>query len=142
MSMQRTNVEAGIRHADPSVPLRRPVPVENTSPERRAARLSSIQARSKTIALVAAVARNGVIGLSGGIPWHLPEDFQHFKKSTLHQTVLMGRTTFESIGRPLPGRDTLVLTRDRSWHRDGVRIAHDLQEAIDMAEDLPGDLMV
>lgn len=104
--------------------------------------MSLIQARSKTIVIVAAVASNSVIGRDGGIPWHIPEDFQHFKRATLHHTLLMGRTTFESIGRPLPGRETIVLTRNRAWTHPGVQVAHDLQDAIDLAEDMPGDLMV
>jgi dihydrofolate reductase len=91
---------------------------------------------------VAAIAENGVIGHRGSIPWHLPEDFKHFRRATLDHTVLMGRTTFESIGRPLPQRSNLVVTRDPAWRHAGVRVVHDLQSAVDAAEDLPGDLMV
>ncbi|WP_227466946.1 dihydrofolate reductase [Nocardioides lijunqiniae] len=104
--------------------------------------MSALLARSKRIVLIAAVAQNRVIGHAGGIPWRLPEDFAHFKRSTLHQTVLMGRATFDSIGRALPDRDTIVLTRDQSWKAPGVRVAHTLQAAVDMAEELSGDLMV
>ncbi|MBJ7358001.1 dihydrofolate reductase [Nocardioides sp.] len=86
-----------------------------------------------TVTLIAAVARNGVIGAGGGIPWHLPEDFAHFKATTLGHTLLMGRATYESIGRPLPGRTTIVLTRDPAWSADGVRVAHSLEEALAMA---------
>ena len=66
----------------------------------------------RTVTLIAAVARNGVIGHDGGIPWHLPADFAHFKATTLGHTLVMGRATYDSIGRPLPGRTTIVLTRD------------------------------
>ncbi len=98
--------------------------------------------RSKRIVLVAAVAENGVIGAAGGIPWHLPEDFKHFKATTLGHTLVMGRATYDSIGRPLPGRTTIVLTRDPDWSADGVLVAHDLDAALELAEDLPGDVMI
>lgn len=92
--------------------------------------------------LIAAVARNGVIGHRGGIPWHLPEDFAHFKATTLGHTLVMGRATYDSIGRPLPGRTTIVLTRDPAWNADGVIVAHDLDSALSLAEDLPGDVYI
>ena len=94
------------------------------------------------LVLIAAVARNGVIGHRGGIPWHLPEDFAHFKATTLGHTLVMGRATYDSIGRPLPGRTTIVLTRDPDWRADGVLVAHDLDSALARAEDLPGDVYV
>jgi len=92
-----------------------------------------------TVTLIAAVARNGVIGADGGIPWHLPEDFAHFKATTLGHTLVMGRATYDSIGRPLPGRTTIVLTRDPGWRADGVLTATSLDEALAMAE---GDVFV
>jgi dihydrofolate reductase len=92
-----------------------------------------------TVTLIAAVARNGVIGADGGIPWHLPEDFAHFKATTLGHTLLMGRATYESIGRPLPGRTTIVLTRDPDWAAGGVLVADSLEEAMGMAK---GDVFV
>jgi len=92
-----------------------------------------------TLTLIAAVARNGVIGADGGIPWHLPADFAHFKATTLGHTLVMGRATYDSIGRPLPGRTTIVLTRDRAWHADGVLTAGSLEEALAMAQ---GDVYV
>lgn len=88
-----------------------------------------------TVTLIAAVARNGVIGAGGGIPWHLPEDFAHFKATTLGHTLVMGRATYESIGRPLPGRTTIVVTRDAGWTADGVLVAHSLEEALAMGGD-------
>ena len=92
--------------------------------------------------LIAAVARNGVIGAEGGIPWHLPADFAHFKSTTLGHTLVMGRATYDSIGRPLPGRTTIVLTRDPSWSAEGVLVADSLPAALALAADLPGDVFV
>jgi dihydrofolate reductase len=96
----------------------------------------------KRVVLVAAVAENGVIGDGPDIPWRIPGEQAEFKRLTLGHTLLMGRTTYESIGRPLPGRTTIVLTRDDSWHADGVLVAHDVDEALRLAADLPGDVMV
>jgi dihydrofolate reductase len=86
-----------------------------------------------SIALVAAVAANGVIGAQGGLPWHLPEDLKWFKQVTLGKAVVMGRLTWQSIGRPLPGRANIVLTSDTAWHRDGAHPAHSLAQALELA---------
>jgi dihydrofolate reductase len=87
------------------------------------------------LVLVAAVAENGVIGLDGGMPWRLPGDLKHFKRTTLGKPVIMGRRTFDSIGRkPLPGRPNIVLTRDRNFRADGVISAATVDEAIQAAE--------
>jgi dihydrofolate reductase len=94
------------------------------------------------IVLVAAVARNGVIGNGPDIPWRIPGEQAEFKKLTMGHVLLMGRTTYESIGRPLPGRTTIVLTRDPSWLAEGVVVAHDLDDALAQAASLPGDVMV
>lgn len=98
------------------------------------------------VVLVAAYARNRVIGADGGIPWHLPEDFAHFKAVTSGHTLVMGRATWDSIGRPLPGRTTVVVTRDPAWtageHAAAVRVARSLEEALAIAETLPGDTIV
>jgi dihydrofolate reductase len=94
------------------------------------------------VVLVAAVAANGVIGRDGGIPWHLPEDLRHFKATTTGHVVLMGRRTYQSIGRPLPGRTTVVLTRDPDWSADGVLVARSVPEARRLAEERGVDLMV
>ena len=102
--------------------------------------------RDGRVVLVAAHAANRVIGRDGGIPWHLPEDFAHFKAVTLGHTLVMGRATWDSIGRPLPGRTTVVVTRDPSWtpgaYGDRVRVAHSFDEALAIAAELPGDTMV
>lgn len=81
-----------------------------------------------------AIARNGVIGRGNTLPWHLPEDLKHFKAVTLGKPVLMGRRTFESIGKPLPGRLNLVLTHDTKWQVDGTVTVHSLEEAFRRTE--------
>ncbi|MBY6204039.1 dihydrofolate reductase [Halomonas denitrificans] len=83
------------------------------------------------IVLVAALGRNRVIGVDGEMPWHLPADLAHFKQVTLGHPVIMGRATFESIGRPLPGRRNLVLSRSWSEAPSGVECARSLDEALD-----------
>ncbi len=80
---------------------------------------------------MAAVARNGVIGRDHALPWRLPRDLRRFKSLTLGKPILMGRRTFESIGRALPGRKNLVLTRDRGWTAPGVTVVHSLGEALE-----------
>lgn len=86
------------------------------------------------IALIAAVARNGVIGRDNQMPWRLPGELQYFKQVTLGKPVVMGRKTFLSIGRPLPGRSNIVITRDHDFRADGVTVAHDLDEALSLAD--------
>lgn len=82
------------------------------------------------ITLVVARARNGVIGNKGALPWHLPADLKRFKAITIGKPVVMGRKTFESIGRPLPGRQNIVLTRQAGWTAAGVTVVPNLAEAI------------
>lgn len=91
------------------------------------------------ISLIAAVAQNGVIGREGGLPWRIPEDLKFFKATTLGKPVIMGRKTFQSIGKPLPGRMNIVLTRDRNWHAPGTIVAHDLDAALRAARDSGAD---
>jgi dihydrofolate reductase len=85
---------------------------------------------TQVISLVVAMARNRVIGRDNTLPWRLPEDLKHFKAVTLGKPVLMGRKTFESIGKPLPGRTNLVLTRDRGWKSEGAVVVHSVEEAL------------
>ena len=85
--------------------------------------------------LVVAVARNRVIGRDNGLPWHLPADLQHFKRTTMGKPLLMGRKTFESIGKPLPGRTTLVLPRDALWSSPGVVTVHSMEAALQESRD-------
>lgn len=83
--------------------------------------------------IVAAVARNGVIGVGGRLPWRIPEDLARFKRLTMGNALVMGRATFESIGRPLPGRSNIVLTRRPGWSHDGVDTADSLEAAREIA---------
>jgi dihydrofolate reductase len=94
------------------------------------------------VVIVAAVARNGVIGVDGGLPWHIPEDMARFKRLTMGHALVMGRATFESIGRPLPGRTNIVLTRRPGWSSDGVQVAGSLEEALAIADSLRLDAFV
>lgn len=89
--------------------------------------------------MVAAVAENGVIGADADIPWKISEDFAHFKATTTGHVLVMGRTTHEGIGRPLPGRTTVVLTRDSDWSAEGVHVAHSITHALDLADELLRD---
>ena len=77
---------------------------------------------------VVAMTPEQVIGKDGGMPWHLPEDLQVFKKLTLGHPIVMGRKTFDSLKRPLPHRQNIVLTRDKSWHAEGVTVIHHPEE--------------
>ncbi|GEQ98614.1 dihydrofolate reductase [Iodidimonas gelatinilytica] len=85
------------------------------------------------LSLIVAAAENGVIGMKGEMPWHLPADLRYFRKITLGHTVLMGRKTYESIGKPLPKRRNIVITRQENWHAEGVEVASSVDEAIRMA---------
>jgi len=92
-------------------------------------------AREPLVSLIVAVARNGVIGHANTLPWRLPKDLKRFKAFTLSKPILMGRRTFESIGRVLPGRTNLVLTRDPRWSAPGVTVVRSLEEALQKAGD-------
>jgi dihydrofolate reductase len=96
----------------------------------------------KRVVLVAAVADNGVIGNGGELPWRIPEDLRHFRATTTGHTVLMGRRTYESIGKPLPDRANVVVTRQPDWSADGVLVAHSIEEAFAKAGSLEGNVMV
>jgi len=86
------------------------------------------------LALIWAMARNRTIGRNNALPWYLPEDLKYFKRVTLGKPIIMGRKTWESIGRPLPGRTNIVITRDTGFHADGVRVVHSLEQALSLAE--------
>jgi dihydrofolate reductase len=94
-----------------------------------------------SVTLLAAVGANRVIGRDNDLPWRLPEDLAHFKAVTMGHTLVMGRRTFDSIGRPLPGRRTVVVTRQPDWTHEGVAVAHSLPEALRLA-DADGDTEV
>jgi dihydrofolate reductase len=89
--------------------------------------------QGKSITLIAAMARNRAIGVNGAMPWHLPGELQHFKAATMGKPIVMGRKTWESIGRPLPGRQNIVVTRNPGFRAEGCDLAVSLDEAIDLA---------
>jgi dihydrofolate reductase len=95
----------------------------------------TVSAAQPGVSLVVAVADNGVIGAEGGMPWHLPADLAHFKQLTVGKPVLMGRLTWEAIGKPLPDRLNLVLTRKLDWHADGARRVPSFIEALRVARE-------
>lgn len=90
------------------------------------------------ISFIAAISINRVIGRDNKIPWHLSEDLKRFKNLTLGHPVIMGRKTFESIGRPLPKRINIVITRDESYSPEGVEVTHSIEEAIELAKQKEG----
>jgi dihydrofolate reductase len=89
-----------------------------------------------TLSVIVAAAENGVIGRNNGLPWHLPEDLCYFKRVTMGKPLVMGRKTFESIGRPLPGRTNIVITRQRDYRVEGIRVVASLDEALALAEQI------
>ena len=93
------------------------------------------------VSLIAAVARNGAIGAGNAIPWRLSSDLKRFKVLTWGKPLIMGRKTFQAIGRSLPGREMIVVTRDRAWAHSGVAVAHDITAALGAAREAP-EIMV
>lgn len=87
------------------------------------------------VSVIAALARNRVIGIENRLPWRLPEDLAHFKALTLNHPILMGRKTFESLGRPLPGRTNIVITRNADYRPDGCLVADSIPTAIALCQD-------
>jgi dihydrofolate reductase len=91
------------------------------------------------VALIVAMAENGVIGRDGGLPWHISEDLKYFKARTIGKPVVMGRKTHQAIGRPLPGRPNIVVSRDPDFSVPGIHTAGGLKSALATAGDLAGD---
>lgn len=87
------------------------------------------------ITVIAAIAKNYALGKDNDLIWHLPADLKRFKKVTTGHYILMGRNTFESIGKPLPNRTTIIITRNKNYFKDGCLIANSLEEAIEMAKE-------
>jgi dihydrofolate reductase len=85
------------------------------------------------ISLLVAADENNLIGNKNQLPWHLPDDLKYFKNLTWAMPIIMGRKTFESVGKPLPGRQNIVITRNREWQQEGVDVVHDIQQAVDLA---------
>ena len=85
----------------------------------------------KTITLIAAMGKNRAIGLDGRMPWHLPSELQHFKQATMGKTIVMGRKTWQSIGRPLPGRQNIVISRTPEFEASGAEVTDSLTSAVE-----------
>jgi dihydrofolate reductase len=93
------------------------------------------EGKKPRVSVIAALAKNRVIGIENRLPWRLPEDLAHFKALTLHHPVLMGRKTFESLGRPLPHRTNVVITRNVDYHPEGCLVADSIPAAIALCQD-------
>ena len=91
---------------------------------------------SITLSLIVAMAQNRVIGINNNLPWHLSEDLKYFKRVTMGKPIIMGRKTFESIGRPLPGRTNIVVTRNADYQAEGIKVVHSLDEALTLCESI------
>ena len=91
------------------------------------------------ITVIAAVAENGIIGRDGSLPWRMSDDLKRFKRRTLGHAVIMGRTTYESVGTPLIGRENIVLTTNTSWSAPGVWTARSMESALSLAEKFERD---
>ena len=89
------------------------------------------------ISIIAALAENRVIGVNNTLPWRLPNDLKHFRRLTTGHAIILGRKNYESIGKPLPERTNIVITRNRDFHADGCLIAHSLDEALALASNDP-----
>lgn len=98
--------------------------------------------RTKVISLIVAHDLNKVIGVNNEMPWHIPEELGYFKKMTMGKALIMGRKTYESIGRPLPGRKSIVVTRNQGYSVEGVTVVHDFEEAIEIAKQYADEVMV
>ena len=86
--------------------------------------------------------KNGVIGKDNQLPWHLPEDLKHFKRTTMGHPIVMGRKTYESIGKPLPGRENIVLTRDRQFRAEGCIVLHSIDQLNDWINRYDGEVFI
>ena len=99
--------------------------------------------KKNSISLIAALSENRVIGNKGKIPWHIPEDLKRFKKLTLGHAIIMGRKTYASIGKPLPNRTNIIITRDPHFLAQNCTVVHSLKEAIDEAKRVsPGEIFI
>ena len=94
------------------------------------------------ITLVAAIASNNVIGKENSLPWNIPEDLKRFKQMTSGHTILMGRKTFDSIGRPLPNRQNIVMTKDENFEREGIKVINNFDEALELIKESNEDVYV
>ena len=88
----------------------------------------------KSITLIAAMGKNRAIGLDGKMPWHLPAELQHFKRATMGKTIVMGRKTWQAIGRPLPGRQNIVVSRNTAYVATGADVTVSLADAVEVSQ--------
>jgi len=86
------------------------------------------------VSIIAALAKNRIIGKQGKMPWHLPEDMAHFKNTTMGHSIIMGRKTFDSLGKPLPGRKNIVITHNTSRKQEGAQTANSLEQALSFCQ--------
>lgn len=96
----------------------------------------------KPLSLIVAFAKNNVIGDKNNLPWHLPEDLKRFRTLTMGHHIIMGRKTYESLGRLLPGRTTVIVTRNKAYHVEGALIASSLESALEMCKDDPEPFLI
>ena len=94
------------------------------------------------ISLIVAHDENRVIGFNNAMPWHLPGDLAYFKKTTMGKPMIMGRKTFESIGKALPGRTNIIITRDPNYQKEGIVVVHSLDEALEVAKKENKEIMI
>ena len=94
------------------------------------------------LTIIVAMARNRVIGRDNALPWQLPADLQHFRRITLGKPVVMGRKTHESIGRPLPGRDNIIVSTDRNYHATGCRVMHSIKNTLASLQQMPEVMVI
>ena len=102
-------------------------------------RTSFLSNNAMKLSLIVATANKNAIGRNNELPWHLPQDLKYFKSVTLGKPIIMGRKTFESIGKPLPGRTNIVVTRQKNWTVAGVLVAESVEQALEMANQLPSE---
>jgi dihydrofolate reductase len=94
------------------------------------------------ISLLYAMDKNRLIGSNNQLPWHLPQDLAYFKRITMDHKIVMGRKTFDSIGRPLPGRENIIITRDQQFSCDGCKVLHSIDEFLEMARKVDEEIFV
>lgn len=95
-----------------------------------------------TVSLIVAIANNGVIGNSTGMPWYIPDDLKHVKAITMGHVLVMGRKTYDTIGRPLPGRTSIVVTRNPEWSAEGIMSEPSVKEALDLAATIDDEAFI
>lgn len=95
-----------------------------------------------SLSIIVAMAHNNVIGADNALPWHLPADLKYFKATTMAKPIIMGRKTYQSIGRPLPGRRNIVITRDQTWFAEGVEVVTSVEEAVNQTKGIDEAMVI